>query len=450
MGQGTIPSDWLGEYCRYAVCWPKSDAWLAVLRGVLTLPARGRFWDEHTGSITEAQEVIRQTFDNNLHLEEVIMACNDTGLAQIASALMLLAQNQCCGEGGQGIGSGGAGSTEPALNPTLEGDPLTDEPPEGFETWEEFYHDKCAIAWDILEKLRHDIGEMAIMNIANMSLSGFGAIIAISFATPIPFDDIIAIAALLLAVAWEIVLATTLSILNDNEEELVCELYNGQSSGLCRDATLSKFGSFCDSAGIDPIETFAMKTLMAYMLNPMVTNRLFTKDLTRIWTTKDCSNCVQCEELTFEFEDSSTDGFVTVESLPDCFELTLNGTAILSSLDGVLTVGVASGSPNPNGAFGLTGLSYPVKDNSNIQVTVRVSGAGSAYIDGIVLFEDDTCSWFTFSNNHGASGSFAGISSDLSASDGKTITEVYIFLSSSNDGGDGFTVEFENIQFFCV
>jgi len=300
-GQGTIPDDWIGEYCRYAVCWPNSEQWRAVLRGVLTIPARGRFWDEHTGSILEAQSVIRETFDTNLHLEEVIMACNDPGLAEIADALraisISMAGNNCCDR----RGSGGQEAVGVPLNPIVVGSPAIDPPPDGFESWDEFFTDKCAIAWNIVEELENDIGEMAILNLGSISLSSLAALLAIAFATPIPFDDIVAIAALLLTVIGEIIITTTLSIINDNEEELVCELYNGQSPSDSRNLFLSRFADFVDVSVADPVQAFAINSLMAYMLGSAVVNRLYEKDLTRVWPSRDCFTC-QPLCATYEFE----------------------------------------------------------------------------------------------------------------------------------------------------
>lgn len=290
-GQGNIPDDWEGEYCRFAVCWPNSPQWLAVLRGVLTIPARGRFWDKHTGSILNAQSVIRETFDSNLHLEESLMSCNDSSigeaLAKIAAALATQSANACCDR----RGSGGAPTIAPPFNPIIPGNPDIDEPPAGFESWEEFNAQKCSIAWNIVETLEQDLGEMAIMVFGGTSLSGLAALLAIAFATPIPFDDIVAIAGLLLTVVAEIIITTTLSLVNDNEEELVCELYNGQSSSDSRSLYLAKFGELVASGVSDPIEAFAINSLMAYMLGSAVTNRLYEKDLTRIWAARDCEDC---------------------------------------------------------------------------------------------------------------------------------------------------------------
>jgi len=73
-----IPADWDGQsFCRYAICWPDSPLWKIILRGLVTEPTRGFFWDEKTGSIIGVLSGIRQTMDYNLDLECVIMSCND-------------------------------------------------------------------------------------------------------------------------------------------------------------------------------------------------------------------------------------------------------------------------------------------------------------------------------------------------------------------------------------
>lgn len=292
-GQSVIPSDWTGEFCRYAVCWPNSPEWLAVLRGLLTTPARGRFWNEHTGTILEAQDVVRQTFDYNLQLNEVIMACNDTGLSEIAAAITLLATVNINNAGGccDRRGSGGAGTIAPPFSDVFQGNPSVDPPPPDFDDWSDFTEYKCSIAWNIVETLQSDLGEMALLNLGNISISSLAALIAVAIATPIPFDDIIAIAGLLLAVAAEIMIASALSILNDNEEDLVCALFNGSSASGSRDNFLSLFNEFATSGIADPVSRFAVNSLMAYMLTSATVNRLYEEDLTRVWGVRDCTAC---------------------------------------------------------------------------------------------------------------------------------------------------------------
>lgn len=62
-----IPDDWNGEdwHC-IRVRWPDSTLYNALLVGFLTQMARGRFWDERTGLISDAQAVAQQVIENNL------------------------------------------------------------------------------------------------------------------------------------------------------------------------------------------------------------------------------------------------------------------------------------------------------------------------------------------------------------------------------------------------
>lgn len=72
-----IPTDWNGEdWTCIPVEWPNSIEWLALLRGFVGTPARGRFWDERTGSILDAQAI-------GLDIEERnnIVACDDIVIA---------------------------------------------------------------------------------------------------------------------------------------------------------------------------------------------------------------------------------------------------------------------------------------------------------------------------------------------------------------------------------
>jgi len=305
-----IPSDWDGvSFCRYAVCWPDSEEWKAVLYGLVEMPNQGRFWDFHTGNFLLLRNQFREAYDYNFNLKEVIMACGDTGLADIAIAINNVAgamnaqasasaysSAQCCDR----RGSQGAGTSAPPFNPTTPGVPNVDPPPDGFETWEEFLSDKCAIAWSIVETLQSDLGQLAITNLGNITATTLATILAVTLSTPIPFDDMVALAAFLLAIAAEIVIATALSILNDNLGQLACELYQGDNSNDSRNRFLSTYGDLVDAANVDAVEGFAIKTLVGYMLTSAATNRLYVKDTSVSYPARDCSGCAECFENTWD------------------------------------------------------------------------------------------------------------------------------------------------------
>lgn len=66
MPQYPIPDDWDGvTYECFIVEWPNSVQWVGLLRGLLTSPLRGRFWDGKTGTITDAQDIGREIEERN-------------------------------------------------------------------------------------------------------------------------------------------------------------------------------------------------------------------------------------------------------------------------------------------------------------------------------------------------------------------------------------------------
>lgn len=85
MAQNPIPSDWNGQDWQcYILDWPNSVQWSGLLRGLITLPTRGRFWDGSTGSILNAQAIGREIENRN-----PIMDCSEivTALDAITAAI---------------------------------------------------------------------------------------------------------------------------------------------------------------------------------------------------------------------------------------------------------------------------------------------------------------------------------------------------------------------------
>ena len=61
-----IPDDWNGESWEcFQVQWPASPKYLALFAGLMSLLQRGRFWDERSGTITEAQKIGGEIFGAN-------------------------------------------------------------------------------------------------------------------------------------------------------------------------------------------------------------------------------------------------------------------------------------------------------------------------------------------------------------------------------------------------
>ena len=62
-----IPSDWNGEdwFC-VQLQWPNSPEWISILVGILSNMTRGWYWNEQTGTVTDAQIIGREIFLRNI------------------------------------------------------------------------------------------------------------------------------------------------------------------------------------------------------------------------------------------------------------------------------------------------------------------------------------------------------------------------------------------------
>lgn len=66
MAGAPIPSDWDGvSWCCEVIELPASQSWRAVFIGLLLNPTHGRFWDETTGIVTDAQAVAKEMAERN-------------------------------------------------------------------------------------------------------------------------------------------------------------------------------------------------------------------------------------------------------------------------------------------------------------------------------------------------------------------------------------------------
>lgn len=336
-GDAVIPSDFDGEYCCYAVMWPSSPEWQAVLRGVLTIPSTGRYWLASSGAITEAQEIVKATFDNNMHLEESIMSCNDPALAGIAEGLQQIAialseqaaaANNCC----TGNGSGGAGQFPPPISDVPQGNPNTDDPPEGFESWEEFFSDKCAKANQIIVELRASLLRVGIINFSALSLDALAIALTVALTLAVPAAVIIEIVGLLISAGAEIIVASLLTYINDNETDLICALFGAENASQSYDDFHTVLGDAVDIGTADPVEAYAIKTLARYLVNSQVVNSLYLKDLTVVYPETDCSGCDEnCIDCVQRFN-SDGDSIANLFAPSDWFAMESLGEPFYSSL----------------------------------------------------------------------------------------------------------------------
>lgn len=341
-----IPNDWEGEYCCYSVEWPKSKQYLAILRGLIDSAAGGRFYIADTGSITAAQEIIRATFDYNFQNYEVIMSCGDdinNGLLAIAAAL----NNQAAAGGGAGCcggGSAGGGQYDPppgGVDTTGE-DPEDDPPPEGFPSWEAYETQRCGVATQIMEQLQDSLVNMGFIIVSGLSVEALVELLIVALSLTVSTAGLAAIAGLILTVGGVIICATALSLVNDNFQDLVCALLSGTNSATSRANFLTKWGEIVDDASIDPIESFAIKQLIGYLIGFEVVNRMYIPTSSIDYSGYSCPGCDEPEDCT-TFNDGELHGYTPATDCCIFFDpFPVFGT-LTADLDAVACSGENSG-----------------------------------------------------------------------------------------------------------
>lgn len=305
-----IPSDWDGEtWCRWSVCWPDSELWRGFLRGLLTLPARGRTWDERTGSILDIQVVGREIAEANLPLVGVFMSCNDTELIAsfnaIAAAIRYAADRQfalgCCGSGGPGGQQGivgvviqPVGGNEIPIYGTQPPAVLPDgaDFPEGFEDLEQWQVHKCSVANVIIDGVLSSLSGLATLNLLNVNVLGVLALAAISGFLVFPPAAIpIMVGALLVLVTSQFALISARDYIAENREDFVCMLYEAtavnQVIGLLADA----LDTLVAVIGVSTPIGVAVKLILMTLFNSDAVNQLFDENADYQYPDADCSGC---------------------------------------------------------------------------------------------------------------------------------------------------------------
>lgn len=294
-------TDWDGQsWCKFSICWPDSVGWRALLRGLITLPARGRTWDERTGLITSMTDIGKQIRDENLGLEHCIMSCNEA--ESLAAAIRYLADKLASRTGGDncdtgntnicGGGTGGAGNTEGP--PTQEvSDTPTQTPPAGFADWAEYEVYKCSVAALIVNQAKSDTENAQLINwvgvVLSSALPGFIALLV----SPMPGDEIMFIVGLCIAaIALGIPIFTGANqALAQGHDDYVCALISADNVG---DA-ISNWENVTEEQiadqGLDPAVAYYVRAWLNSFANNDNFNRLFEKDTSINYPPEACPDC---------------------------------------------------------------------------------------------------------------------------------------------------------------
>lgn len=455
-----IPDDWDGEsWCKWAVCWPDSEKWRGFLRGLLTLPQRGWTWDERTGSIINVQSIGREITEANLPLVGCLMACNDVGLqtslSEIAAAIRALAAAQCCNDlqidvqgGIQGTITQGSGEVIPVYgsSPPLSIGP--GEFPDGYPDLESYDADKCKKANGIVDGL---IGSLTnIASFGTFNALTLAVLIVAAMASSIVFPPAMiptAISVLLILSGSLFVIAQLVSLLNENRNEIVCFLYEGESVT----AIIETLADFLDlliaSIPATGRVAYALKALALVIMNSGTLNQLFNSDPMVTDPDASCMGCGECENLTWDFAGGEPMGWEIVTSFPVCFPLADPALGSLTvESDKLKMTGGTQGEFKTVGAH-KGGVQWVAPTGWQFDINTFCEGSTHLYLDVCFVTLDGSC---VYKNMYMAYPcvDYNGASVTDASLIGKTITDIYLYCRSVPEAG-ALRVFFETIQLSC-
>lgn len=207
-------------------------------------------------------------------------------LAAIASAIQQSAgTGGCCGSG-----SRGSGTVAAPANPYNQTETPT-EPPPGFESMEQFNSHKCNAALDLLNNLQSDLIGLSGLAYSGSTPTGLVGAMIVFLLTPIPFDDLIALAAYLIYSAYSYTfLAQMAALIEDNESELLCVLYDSPTSESAKTNLLAALETIALAYYATTPDAEWVMGAVEQMLPYDATNKLF-EDLPTVAQDADCSAC---------------------------------------------------------------------------------------------------------------------------------------------------------------
>ena len=317
-----IPSDWEEEdgYCLAVFCFPNSRDWRSVITGLVADMYYGRTWDGKTGSIVETQQIGRDIYGSLciMCMEDVSAAINNVADAIRNQTFGSQTQNSDCGEfvciNTNTINEDG---TDEA--PAIPGDfgPGDEEPPEGFETMEDYLQYKCEVAnliFDGVTRALRTIGVLSALQAVGQVVAGY--IIAATAASAIILPPLAFVGLVALIVA---VLFAGLSTLNfmynmademdANREEIVCRLYSAKNTTEAVESVLDVVSGLISVAiaaagltgGLAATASTFLGTFLGSLISNDTVNQLFTLVANLSYAGADCSGCGETDDCPFYF-----------------------------------------------------------------------------------------------------------------------------------------------------
>lgn len=238
--------------------------------------------------------------DMNVHMGE-FMACNELLSQQnqilelLAEQLSRLADCSCLSANTTANGTGGSRGSGTTARPPInynEGE-TPDTPPPGFSSWASYRTHKCNMSADILNGIIADLQSIAILDLVGITVSIFATTLIAVLITPIPFDDLLALASSIIVGAVSASYLLSVSTLLDTtyRTDFICALYNATDpSDAYAEAIVVIDEAVDNDSNIPSLVKPFVKDMLYKFVNPDSANRLFSNVPTLV-TGTDCSSC---------------------------------------------------------------------------------------------------------------------------------------------------------------
>lgn len=242
-------------------------------------------------------------------------------LEELANAIKYLADKQfnkpCCDGGGavaQGITDDGRpiyGSKEPITIP----DEGQGSPPEGFDTWGDYYTHKCQVANIITDGLSDSLRNLSFISFVG-GVAGTGVVLAaIAGFITVP---VALIPMLIAALIGNVLIQQTVGALGDymqtNRQEVVCLLYNSSSAQVAIDKLIEwvdeALGALAVASTLHP----AIRTIALLLASTDTINQLFDVTIQLEYPDADCTSCGEGCEPVFNDFSQTTGNFYGIRS----------------------------------------------------------------------------------------------------------------------------------------
>lgn len=244
---------------------------------------------------------IRQIILETLQEIENMTCASDVklGLLAVANAITALARAQCCNTVGVNIyqGTDEEGDIIYGTEPPIDfGDPEVDPPPDGYETWDDWFDQLCQNTYALADSFIATLSNLSYLSVFNLSVL-VGAVGAFILLPP-------SISPMLLF--WLAQLILSLSTLRElgawlesNKNELVCAIYNADNAASAQTAIRGVLRTGLTDASIDPALHETILNIAMALLSTDTLNQLYTGEMKVTYPGADCEGCLQ---LPCEFE----------------------------------------------------------------------------------------------------------------------------------------------------